>query len=169
MKILTLIRHAKAVDAAAGEDDHERPLRERGRHAAMRLGRDTAGTVPDLVLCSTALRTRETFAYAARSWKTAPPVSFERELYLIDAIGLRQRIERLDPAFRSVWLIGHNPGVHELARELAIATPGRQRFAELAHRFPTAARAVFSIDVDDWHDWADARLDLTEFMVPPVD
>jgi phosphohistidine phosphatase len=168
MKVLTLLRHAKAVEATISQSDHERPLRERGIRSAIWVGRDTAAQIPDLVLCSTSARTRESFTALAQGWGKSPPVRYERELYLADADRLRRRIEQLDAAIGSVWLIGHNPGLHDLARHLAEGAQGRQGFPGLAAHFPTAARAAFAIDSGAWRDFASAPVTLAGFTVPPA-
>jgi phosphohistidine phosphatase len=165
MKLLTLIRHAKAVEATGSEDDHERALRGRGRRAAADLGRQLAATPPDLILCSTASRTRQTVACATADWPHLPPIRYEGELYLASALQLLRQIERIEPEFASVWLVGHNPGVHDLARMLAGHAAGVGRFPELAQRFPTSARAVFAIDADAWRDLVHARLELRDFVL----
>jgi phosphohistidine phosphatase len=166
MKHLTLIRHAKAVDAAEGGQDHERALRERGRLAAAELGRHFAAAPPELILCSTAARTRETVACAVASWPALPVIRYLPGLYLASAGGLSRQIGQIEPAFETVWLVGHNPGLHELALQLARRAAGAERFPELAQRFPTAARAVFAIDADRWHDLGQAKVTLLEFAVP---
>ncbi|MGB8840359.1 MAG: histidine phosphatase family protein [Aliidongia sp.] len=166
MKHLTLIRHAKAVDASEGGQDHERGLRERGRMAAAELGRHLAVAPPALILCSTATRTRETVAYAVASWPRLPVIRYLPGLYLASAGGLLRQIEQIEPTFETVWLVGHNPGLHELALQLARHAAGAERFPELAQRFPTAARARFAIDADRWQDLGQARLTLLEFVVP---
>jgi phosphohistidine phosphatase len=166
MKQLTLIRHAKAVEASMLEDDHERALRGRGRRAATELGRELAGQIPDLILCSSAARTRETVACAIAVWPHSPPVLYERDLYLESAPRLLRRLERIAPDIGGAWLVGHNPGIHDLARHLAGRAAGVERFAELTQHFPTAARAVFTIDTDRWSDLGHAPLTLVDFVVP---
>jgi phosphohistidine phosphatase len=169
MKTLTLLRHAKAVEAVPGRNDHERPLRERGLRAARWVGETTTGQIPDLVLCSTSLRTRETWAALSQAWSAAPPVLYERGLYLASPHQLLQRLESLEPTVGSAWLIGHNPGIHELARHLAGAAEGNRRFPALAAHFPTSARAVFSIEAEDWADLAAAQITLQDFALAPSD
>jgi len=169
MKLLTLIRHAKAVDATGIEDDHERGLRGRGRRAATELGQQLAASPPDLILCSTALRTRQTVACAIAGWPHSPPIRYERELYLVGAARLLRRLEQIEPEFGSAWLVGHNPGIHDLARQLAGRAAGAERFSELMQRFPTAARAVFTIDADRWRDLVHARLELVDFVLPAAE
>lgn len=169
MKTLTLLRHAKAVEAVPGRNDHERPLRERGLRAARWVGEATASTIPDLVLCSTSLRTRETWAALSQAWNAAPPVRYERGLYLASPNQLLQRLELLEPATASAWLIGHNPGIHELARQLADGAEGTRRFPALAAHFPTSARAVFRIEAEDWAELTAAPITLQDFALAPSD
>lgn len=169
MKQLTLIRHAKAVEATAFEDDHERPLRGRGRRAAAELGAQLEATPPDLILCSTASRTRQTVACATGGWKHSPPIRYERELYLVSAARLLRRLEQIEPDIGSAWLVGHNPGIHDLTRQLAGRAAGAAKWPELMQRFPTAARAVFAIDADRWRDLVHARLELLDFVLPSAD
>ena len=76
-------------------------------------------------------------------------------------------LEAVDDAVGSVWLIGHNPGLHELALSLAAPAEGRSRFPDLALRFPTACRAVFRFETECWRDIATARAVLTEFAPTP--
>jgi phosphohistidine phosphatase len=164
MKTLTLLRHAKAVEATTMASDHERPLRPRGLRDALAVGCETKA--PDLVLCSTAVRTRETLAMLSEGWATAPRTLYEDALYLASAQTLYRLIERLDTADGSVWLIGHNPGIHDLARRLAGVAIGQGRHPALMAHFPTSARATFTIDADDWADLALAPITLTGFAVP---
>jgi phosphohistidine phosphatase len=166
MKQLTLIRHAKAVDGEDFDDDHERPLRGRGHRASSELGRDLASNPPCLILCSTALRTRQTVADVIAGWPAVPPIRYERELYLSTATTLLRRLRRVEPQYGSVWLVGHNPGMHELARLLARNAAGAESFPALREQFPTAARAVFALDADDWSQLGAAPQALQEFALP---
>lgn len=147
LKKLTLLRHAKAVPALPGIDDHARPLNGRGRRAAGQVGIETAGARPDLVLCSSAVRTRETWEILSHSWETLPPVLVEGGLYLAEPEALLDRLRRVAPDIGHVWLVGHNPGLHDLASRLA------DRLADGPGRvpdFPTAARARIEFAADDW-------------------
>jgi phosphohistidine phosphatase len=146
MHQLHLLRHAKSSwDDDA--DDHERPLNKRGRDAA----RLVADALPkaigglDLVLCSSALRTRETAELALAGFGKTLPVLYEDGLYLASRTKLMQRVRRLDERAASVMVIGHNPGLHELA--LALAAPGSTDAQALADgKFPTGVRVSFAID-----------------------
>ena len=124
MHQLHLLRHTKSSwDDDA--DDHGRPLNKRGREAARLIGDSLPQAVDalDLVLCSSALRARETAELVLAKFSPVPKVRYEDGLYLADAEDLMQRLRQLDEAAGSVIsLVGHNPGMHELA--VTLAAPG---------------------------------------------
>jgi phosphohistidine phosphatase len=144
MHVLHLLRHAKS-SWKDDVDDHERPLNRRGREAARLVSRHlpAAGDI-DLVLCSSAARTRETLALALAGFAVRPRCMVEDELYLADRDKLIQRLQRLGEAEGNVLLIGHNPGLHELAATLAGPDAPNSR-ALLSGKFPTAARVSFQV------------------------
>lgn len=137
MKTLYILRHAKAV-AESPRGDSARPLAKRGRKAAKAMGAFLASLdqAPELVLCSTAARTRETLDLVLPALDPEPSVAFEDELYLAAAGELLERLKKLPKTIGCVLLIGHNPGLHELAARLA-TEPG-----PLVDGFPTAALAA---------------------------
>jgi phosphohistidine phosphatase len=152
MKRVYLLRHAKSSWKHAGLADHDRPLAGRGRRAAKAIGKHMRAERidPELVLCSTATRARETLeriepALGRRS------VLVERELYGASGDELLARLRRVPKDVGSVLVIGHNPGMHELALELAGQVP------DLAGKFPTAALASLAFD-SSWSDLAEAEL-----------
>jgi phosphohistidine phosphatase len=167
MKHLTLLRHAKAA-AGSAEADHARPLNDRGRVTAERLA-SRPHAAPDLVLCSTATRARETFEAITGAWAEPVSVLYERGLYMAEADALARRISRLDDKLRNVWLIGHNPGLHELACLLGERASNRAAFAGLGAGFPTAAQAIFAIDTKHWAGIGTAPVRIAAFIVPPRD
>jgi phosphohistidine phosphatase len=140
MRQLTLLRHAKAVPSGEGIDDAARVLAEQGRADAPRIGQALAetGAAPDIVLISNAARTRETWALAAPSFPGVEALILP-ELYLSPAETLLEIAQRAKKA--SVMLVGHNPGMHELASRLARGNSGLEQ--KLRAKFPTAAGAVF--------------------------
>lgn len=145
MHRLHLLRHAKS-SWDDGVEDHERKLNRRGREEAQRVGAHLPGAIGtlDLVLCSTALRARETAALALAGCAPMPRVVFEDGLYLAGAGALLKRLSALDEADGAVMLVGHNPGMHELA--LALATADSPGYPALAGgKFPTAVRASFAV------------------------
>jgi phosphohistidine phosphatase len=120
MKTLHLLRHAKSSHKD-GIEDSERPLNRRGREAARTLGEHlpaVLGSV-DLVLCSSALRTRQTLDLALAQLAPRPRITIEDELYLATWEKLIRRMRRLDERDANIIVIGHNPGLHDLAIALA--------------------------------------------------
>ncbi|HEV2675911.1 MAG TPA: histidine phosphatase family protein [Aliidongia sp.] len=162
---LTLLRHAKAVPALSGIDDHARPLNERGRRAAGQVGIETAGARPDLVLCSTAARTRETWAILSQAWDLMPPALMEEALYLAEPEALLRRLRRLSPDVGHVWLIGHNPGLHDLANRLAQTADGIGPVGN----FPTAARARIEFDGAGWNELGHVPVRWLDLCTPERD
>lgn len=163
MHRLHLLRHAKS-DRAAAVEDHERPLSRRGREAARRVGESLPAALGalDLVLCSPSRRTKETAELVLAGFAAPPRIRYEDGLYLAGQAALLRRLRRLDESAGAVLVIGHNPGLHELA--LALAASNSPRYATLAAgKFPTAARVSFAID-GAWADLARSRHALTDYV-----
>ena len=118
---LLLLRHAKAERGQSGGRDHERTLAPRGRDDAPRLGAYMARhrLIPDLALVSTATRTRETWALAAPAFAKPPPVEFEEQVYEATPQSILKVIGSVGPEVRTLLVVGHNPGLQELAAMLA--------------------------------------------------
>jgi phosphohistidine phosphatase len=155
MKRLYLLRHAKAEVGNPSQDDFDRSLAGRGRRAAESIGSVLAqrSDPPELVLCSPSRRTRETLDAILPVLKPQPQLRFERSLYLADVGTLLERIEELPDAVERAMLIGHNPGMEELAQRLTRSDPARQ-LASLAEKFPTAALAILTFS-GHWSDASD--------------
>ena len=149
MRRLILLRHAKS-DRPAGVGDHERPLNDRGRRAAPAVGAHLAeaGFRPELALVSTATRTRETWE-AISAALGAPEAQYHREIYEAPSTRILDVIRRAPDAVETVIVIGHNPGLGDLAATLAGEGPRNER-ARLATEFPTAAYAVIDFDAATW-------------------
>jgi len=121
---LILMRHAAALPAAIGAADFERPLSALGRAAAAQAARElaAAGVQVERLLYSPARRTRDTAAIVARELSLdAAALQAVPELYSAGAQGIRESIERLRGEARVLMLIGHNPGISDMGRELASA------------------------------------------------
>ncbi|MGW4421777.1 SixA phosphatase family protein [Streptosporangium sp. NPDC004631] len=135
MRTLIVLRHAKAVHIP-GLADRERPLTGRGRRDAHRVGETLAGMglQPDLVLCSPSARTRETAELAL----PGADITLEWAIYQAYPDELLTLVRRSDPEIRTLALVGHNPGVHELVQTLTTEgdDPG----------FPPGAFAVIETD-----------------------
>ncbi|WP_101065505.1 SixA phosphatase family protein [Roseovarius salinarum] len=159
---LILIRHAKSSWDDPALDDHARPLNDRGRRDAPRIGAWLAkhGHVPDLVLCSTAARTRETWDLIAPTLPEGIPVSCVPDLY--DA-GPRDMIAVIHRAEAPcVAVIGHNMTIGQVARQLAEARPDHPKF----NKYPTAATLVLDFDTDDWRGVLPGTGRVVDFVVP---
>lgn len=133
----------------------------RGKRAAKSIADHmrAQGLQPELVLCSTARRACETLERIKPALGRAP-VRIEGELYGASARELLARLRRLPDAVGSVIVIGHNPGIHELALELAGQAP------ELARRFPTAALATLAVDGSAWRELGPEATELVELTRP---
>ena len=142
MLTLYLLRHAKSSWDYASQQDFDRPLENRGRKAARLIGEfiEEKGIDFDLVLVSTAARTRETIALIRERAKFAGEVRYDERIYEATASRLLQIIAQIDDVRESVLLVGHNPGIEEL---LALLT-GEQ------HRVTTANLAKINIEATKW-------------------
>jgi phosphohistidine phosphatase len=160
LKTLYILRHAKA-EAEGGDGDAERPLTKRGRKAAAAMGEYLASfkPAPRLVLCSTSLRTRETLEAILPALAPVPQTLFEDALYLASTSRLLDRLQRVPEHTESVLVIGHNPGLHQLAAALA------SEASELAEGFPTAALAVLRI-AGAWSGLKPRQATLIDFKTP---
>ncbi len=168
MLTLSLLRHAKSSWDDPRLDDHERPLTKRGIKDAPRIATWLADhdLRPDLVLCSSAMRTRATLALLLSAWAEPPPDSrVEDALYLADPARLLAVVHTASPGARQVLVIAHNPGLHALALEL---TGGGQRkaVAGLAAGFPTSALAVLTFEAKDWSEVHRGAGRLEHFVTP---
>ena len=158
-----LLRHAKSDWSDQTLPDHARPLAPRGRRDATRITHHLRqrGIEPTLVLCSSAERTRETLELIRPALGAAPAL-IEDELYAATKEELLERLRALPEQSASVLVIGHNPGLEELA--LMLATPSRTR-RRLEAKFPTAALATLAVPEAKWARLAAGDADLTSFVV----
>lgn len=155
MKRLILLRHAKAVGQIAGQEDRERVLADRGRSDAIRMGQylREEGSVPDLVLCSTAARTRETLDLVIPQLGSTPTVRHMAELYLARWLSIINIIRQVREAADVLMVLGHNPGLEDCARKLARPpgdTKARKLHQLLQVEYPTATVAAFDFDITAW-------------------
>lgn len=166
---LLLLRHAKS-DWSGKSADHERPLSSRGRRAVPRVGAymRAKGYEPALVLCSTAERTKQTLQLLLPAFSASPKIHYDRALYLAEWPQLLAQI-RSAPAAAPLLLVGHNPGVEQLAIALALqpqSAAERGRLEKLAQKFPTAALAVLDFDIPDWREAKPGIGRLTDYVRP---
>ena len=149
MKRLILLRHGKADSVSSLGGDLERGLTDRGRRDTALMGRvlAEAGFTPDLVLVSAARRTRETWEEVSPAFPDAA-VEFSRGLYLASREHLMHTLDATGDTADCLMIIGHNPGLHELA--LACASPEQIDEAGALDSFPTAAVGVFARTPTGW-------------------
>lgn len=150
-----------------GQLDHERPLNRRGEAAAETMAGLIAGlALPlDLILCSTAVRARQTLTPLLGRLEVAPRTLLENGLYLASQGMLLERLQDLPPEVGRVLMIGHNDGLWDLA--VALAGKGAApALACLADKFPTGALAVLDAPIDRWPDLAPGRATLTSLFRP---
>ncbi|GAB3958173.1 histidine phosphatase family protein [Actinoallomurus acanthiterrae] len=153
MPTLIVLRHAKA-DSPLGTPDFERPLAARGRRDARAAGDElrAAGRVPDRVICSPAVRTRQTL----EELRIDAPVDFEERVYDNDPEAILDLLRAQHEEPGTLLLVGHNPSMHRLVLDLGSAA---------AERFPTAATAVIEFD-GDWSDLWPGIGRLTAYWTP---
>ncbi len=158
---LMLLRHAKSDWAEAGTQDQDRPLSESGRRACELVARHLAEqeAAPDLILCSSALRTRQTVAGLAHALPASVPVLVEDRLYLAEPRELLERLREIDDGVPSVLLVAHNPGIHALA--VGLLPPADQARIPT---FPTAALAVEDLAVSRWAELGQQTTRLVSYV-----
>jgi phosphohistidine phosphatase len=145
---LLLLRHAKSSWDEPGLGDFERPLSARGERAAVLMGVWLAqeGLVPELVLCSPAVRTRDTLRRLLPALSPEPAVRFAEDLYAAEPAAILRRVAGVDDAVRCVLVLGHNPGLEELAGQLA------RDATALRGGLPTAALVELDLEAEAWRE-----------------
>jgi phosphohistidine phosphatase len=167
---LIVLRHAKSA-WPDGVPDHDRPLAGRGRRDAPAAGRWLAesGYVPDLVLCSTAQRARETWELAEAELGAHPKTTFEDRVYGAMAADLLDLAHEMPSSVRTLMLVGHDPAMRELTLELASPTQlddaCTKALARVRLKFPTAAIAVLAF-ANKWSALGPGQAQLTRFVTP---
>ena len=167
MKTLLLLRHAKSSWDDHSLDDFDRPLNQRGRQAAPRMGEwiRAHDLVPHHVLCSAARRARETWEAVAEELGQPVEATVLRSLYLAEPEGILELVQQADDGDGVVMVVGHNPGFEDLARLLT--RRGKGRALELpADRMPTGTLAVIRFDVERWDELAPGGGTLEHFVRP---
>jgi phosphohistidine phosphatase len=164
MRRLHLLRHAKSSWKDPALADHDRPLSGRGRKAAKAIGEHLSAqsVEPELVLCSSARRARETLD-GIKPALGRPDIRIEAELYAASASELLERVRSVPDTVGSVLLIGHNPGLEDLALELARPAPA---LGELEAKFPTAALATLEFRKASWSALDRGTAKLARFVRP---
>lgn len=163
---LMLLRHAKSA-WPEGVPDHDRPLGDRGRKAAPLVGAymERKGLIPGLAIVSTARRTQETWTLVKGVLPPPIPVRETREIYEASAQAILTAIRAVEPAIRSLLVVGHNPGMEDLAHQL-VGSGRQEALVRMQQKFPTAALAVLEFDGSGWEDLAEGGCRLVDFVTP---
>ncbi len=166
MPTLMLLRHAKSDWSDPALADFDRPLNKRGRRAAPLIGRylRKQGLLPDLVLCSSARRARQTWELVSAELKAEVPVKFLRSLYLAPPSKLLASLQRQPEKIGRVMLVGHNPGMEHLAAHLAGSGSPELR-TRMREKFPTATLAVLDFRAETWGGVTAGSGELARFVV----
>jgi phosphohistidine phosphatase len=165
MPRLLIVRHAKAV--AHDREDFERPLAERGRTDAQRMGLWIArrGLAPDAIIHSGAARTKETAAILAAQWPAGTEIAEDRGLYEASPQGVFDLIRGLSDASASAAIVGHNPAIAKVATLLA-GSGSREERTRMAAKFPPGAVAVIEFAGRRWRQVAPDAGALIHFTTP---
>jgi phosphohistidine phosphatase len=177
LRQLLLMRHAKSLWDDPKLSDHARPLNARGRASAlaMRRAMRELGLAPDIILVSSSRRTLQTLE-ALGPWDETPLIEPMDALYLASASALLDVLHDVKETVRSVLVLGHNPGMHELAVTLvgaqAFTAPAqgltqtdREMLTRLAEGYPTGALCEFSV-AGSWNALGQGTGRLLRFLAP---
>lgn len=158
MKTLLLLRHAKSDWDNSSLRDFDRPLADRGKRDAPRMGRalKERGPAPDLIVSSPAARAKATAEAAIKSGGFTNSLQFDEGIYDASTPELLRIVRRLPDEMSCVLMVGHNPGFEGLVNRLS----GAQE------RMTTAALAAIEFQVDRWEDVEDGQGKLLWFLTP---
>jgi phosphohistidine phosphatase len=167
VKRLYLLRHAKSSWKEPGLSDFERPLKHRGREACAVMAAYMAqhGIAPDLVLCSPARRAAETLGLIVRHLGRELDTVFRERLYMASAPELLAELRGVDDQVEALMVVGHNPGLADLARGL-VGSGEPAALAALSRKVPTAALACFDLDCQRWAQAAPEGAHLSAYATP---
>ena len=165
MPTLLLLRHAKA-DRGPARSDHDRQLAARGERASVAVGEHLSrlGARPGRVLCSSARRTIETWQGLRSAWDVEVELVVSDRLYLASAAELLEVLREQPDETECVLLIGHNPGIQDLA--VALAGEGdRDAYDRLRRKLPTAGLCELALE-GPWAQLRPGAGRLVRFDVP---
>lgn len=162
---LYLLRHAKSDWNNTFLSDFERSLNQRGRRSASKIASfiSTNKIHPELILCSSARRTRETLEIIQHSFNPKTEFSIENELYASSVYDLFKRIQRVPDSIKSLMIIGHNPGIQDLSLELSAPSELRDQISE---KFPTGSLVDLIIKTESWSSTSPGDAEIISFTTP---
>lgn len=160
MKTLTLLRHAKSDWSDAVQRDFDRPLNARGRRAARIIGAYMAAQTLafDRVVASPAVRVVDTLDGVAEGYGKALDPQYDQRIYLASPATLLDLVRETPPGLERLLLVGHNPGLEQLALELAANDVNNPMRMQVEVKYPTATLAEIAVDADCWSAAASGRI-----------
>jgi phosphohistidine phosphatase len=163
---LLLFRHAKTARESGG-GDHDRPLTRRGEEDSKRIGRYLTDEqiLPDLAIASDSRRTRQTLDLALDAANQHPRTRLDRAVYLAEPHTLLDVIRRTPSEVHTLLMIGHNPGMADLAT-LLTGFGDRYAFARMNAKFPTSGLAVLDFPLERWDEVKERSGRLDRFVTP---
>jgi len=158
MKTLFLLRHAKSSWKDETLADFERPLNRRGKRAAETMGDyfRSEGIVPELIVCSPAVRARETLELVSKAAKWSTEVRYDQRIYEASGMRLAEVVSQIDNDRKTAMLVGHNPGMEELLLLLTAESV----------EIPTGTCAKIAVKAGKWANAVDKRATL-DWLVKP--
>jgi phosphohistidine phosphatase len=164
--ILAILRHAKSDWGTPGLADFDRPLNERGRKAARRVGRELQRRKVrfDRVIASPALRVRETLDGLFEGHGEALDVRFDERIYDARPETLFHLVRTISENVHAPLIVGHNPGLHELVLKLAREDDDLRR--KVAAKYPTAALALIALPAARWDAVEPGTGEIRELILP---
>ncbi len=169
MKKLFILRHAKSAYSDNVSNDKDRPLNETGKNACKSIANYMKDKViiPDLILCSDAVRTTQTIENILQNLDEELKVEYTSRLYLATPGEIFKEIAKIDDDIDKIMVVCHNPGAHQVS---ALLTVGGNMDAidVLKVKFPTAAMASFTMNIDNWEEIGPACGYLDDFVTPKM-
>ncbi len=164
-KTLFLLRHAKS-DHDTQESDIDRPIAPKGVKDCTMMGQycKLHLILPEMILCSDALRTKQTTQHVFASFSPAPAITYDHGLYLATPGEILKIIAKVPASVRSLMIVAHHPGLQQLATFLS--GPPRKETLDLHRHYPTAALAIFSVNSESWQQIDSSVADFKDFVYP---
>ena len=165
MRTVILLRHGKSSWSDSTLADIDRPLAPRGERASRRIAKyiRRKRIRPTLVLCSPSLRTRQTLEAIEPSLGKGYSIELVPQLYAASERELLEQLQALPESVSSVMLIGHNPGLQNLA--LVLASRGAD-LPQLEEKFPTGVLATLVVHSESWAGLSPGDAELVDYVVP---
>jgi phosphohistidine phosphatase len=168
MKRLYILRHAKADKPERKlTDDHGRPLHAKGVEDCPLIGHYLAKRKADFtqVLCSDALRTRQTATLVLEAFGKKIPIEYTSKIYHASLEQIISQVREIDDDCSSLLIVGHNPGFHQLAIHFA-GDGKKDLLKDVIENFPPGSLAIYDLPIKSWFDLRQAEGKLIDFTYP---